>query len=104
VCSVLRGCARFCDLPDLLEGEGGRASWRCVELEGRRFPSVRGTPYAAYFVFAYFQHFAYCVFLTRITYCVLRIAYDCNFHIQPTLTLFAYCVLRIAYCALASPL
>jgi len=69
-----------------------------------RFPSVRGTPYAAYFVFAYFQHFAYCVFLTRITYCVLRIAYDCNFHIQPTLTLFAYCVLRIAYCVLASPL
>jgi hypothetical protein len=70
--------------------------------------SVRGTPYAAYLVFAYFQHFAYCVFLTRITviylilnHYVLRIAYDCSFHIQPTLTRFAYCVLRVAYCVLA---
>jgi hypothetical protein len=24
VCSVLRGCARFCDLPDLLGPSGGR--------------------------------------------------------------------------------
>ena len=46
--------------------------------DGTYRPSVIGTPYAAYFFFAYCQHFAYCVFLTRITYCVLRIAYDCS--------------------------
>ena len=56
------------------------------------------------FFWRIFQHFAYCVFLTRIAYCVLRIAYDCNFHIQSTLTLCAYCVLRVAYCVLVSPL
>ena len=67
-----------------------------------------------------FELVAYCVFLTRITYCVLRIAYCCHFHIQfephsvlriaywlrigpPSLTLIAYCVLRIAYCVLPSP-
>ena len=54
--------------------------------------------------FCVLSAFCYCVFLTRITYCVLRIAYDCNFHIQPTLTRFAYCVLRVAYGVLASPL
>ena len=68
-----------------------------------------------------FEHFAYCVFLTRITYCVLRIACCCHFDIQfephsvlriaywlrigpPSLTLIAYCVLRIAYCVLPSPI
>ena len=67
-----------------------------------------------------FELVAYCVFLTRITYCVLRIACCCHFDIQfephsvlriaywlrigpPSLTLIAYCVLRIAYCVLPSP-
>ena len=48
-----------------------------------------------------FEHFAYCVFLTRITYCVLRIAYCCHFHIQ--FEPHSYCVLRVLELRICPP-